>query len=79
MFFDVDGAKHFPPGGKLKKSEGPHVAMVEAPFHQDSYGQAVSKWRILDIHHADVQRRFQLCPPQVLNPNAYVGSSLRCC
>ena len=30
--------------------------------------QILSKWRILDSDPHDFQRRFQLCPPQVLNP-----------
>ena len=37
-----------------------------------SYGRIVSKWRILDGDPHDFQRRFQLCPPQVLNPSAGV-------
>ena len=34
------------------------------PFHQGSYYQIVSKWRILDIDPDDFRCRFQLCPPR---------------
>ena len=38
------------------------------PFRQVSFGRIVSTWRILDIDPDDFRRRFQLCPPQILNP-----------
>ena len=33
MIFNVDGAKHSPPGDVTVKSEGPPAAMVETTFH----------------------------------------------
>ena len=66
------GAKHSPPGGKFQKSEGPPVAMAESPFHSDSWGQIVSKWKNLNIDEDSFRRRFQWYPPKVLNPSAGV-------
>ena len=64
------GAKHSPPGGKFQKSGGPRASMVNTPFHQVSYCQIVSEWRILHSDYNDFQCRFQLRPPQVLNQSA---------
>ena len=37
------GAKHSLPGYRIGKSEGPPAAMAGTSFHEDSYGQIVSK------------------------------------
>ena len=71
------GAKHSPPVGKFQKSERPPAAVVETHVHLVSYGQIVFKRRILDIDYDDFRRRFQLCPPQVLNQSAEGETLLR--
>ena len=62
-----NGAKQSPPGDKFQKSGGLRASMANTPFHQHFKRQILSKWRILDIDYNDFQRRFQLCPSQVLN------------
>ena len=63
----INGVKLFPLGVIIVKSEGPHTTGEDTPSHQVSCGQMTSQSRILDIHRDDFQRRFHLCPPQVLN------------
>ena len=46
------------------------ATLVNTLSHKVSHGQVVSKWSIFDCDYNDFWRRFQLCPPQVLNPSA---------
>ena len=64
------GANHSPPSHKFQISGDSPASGGETPFHQVSYCQIVSKCIILDSDCNDFRRRFQLCPPQVLNPSA---------
>ena len=70
--YSTHGAKHFPPGGRILKSEGPPVAGVGPSENQDSDGQIESKRNIFDSCPHDFPRRFRLCLPHVLNPSADV-------
>ena len=49
------------------------------PLSSAGWVHQVFKWRILDINYDDFRRRFQLCPPQVLNPTTYAEAQQRFC
>ena len=54
-------------GTHFRNQGGPHASMVETTFYKISYGEIVSKSRILDSYNNDVQRKLQLYSLQVLN------------
>ena len=67
VFVQLVVVRSTPPGDIIWKTEGPQATGEKAPFREASYGQIVSKWRILDSYSNDFRRRFQLCSPQDLD------------